>query len=325
MREKELENFETLKKKIVEVMQQSFPGINPSISEWKGQEITDFQEDLLIKVNANISEKWFYTHMKSGGTTLPRIDMLNILSKYTGYANWDEFVFRNGQKILIPVMPAGPAPEPPPPTVAKTSANRYFMVVPLLALAIVATLFGIYSLFSTREYRFTFVDADTRETIIDPQTEIILLQEGESPVHAMAGKDGSYTLKTAESRIRMVVKAPCYLPDTVTRILRKFGNEEVIMLKADDYALMIHYLSTTNVGDWEMRRKRLGELIDDGAVICQVSKGEGTPVTALFNKQEFIDLLTMPSGTLKNIEVIGSRLKDDKIVLLRFRIREGKP
>ena len=49
--------FEVLKKKIVAMMQQSYPGINPSISEWKGQDITDFQEELLRSVNAPISEK----------------------------------------------------------------------------------------------------------------------------------------------------------------------------------------------------------------------------------------------------------------------------
>ena len=66
------------------MMQQSYPGINSAISEWKGQDITDFQEELLSKVNAHISEKWFYTHMKSTNKTLPRIDVLNLLSKYAG-------------------------------------------------------------------------------------------------------------------------------------------------------------------------------------------------------------------------------------------------
>ena len=91
--------FEELKKKIVAMMQQSYPGINPSISEWRGQEITDFQEELLRKANAHISEKWFYNHMKSVSRTLPRIDVLNLLCKYAGYANWDDFVFKNQDLI----------------------------------------------------------------------------------------------------------------------------------------------------------------------------------------------------------------------------------
>ncbi len=81
-------------------MQQSYPGINPVISEWKGQEIVDFQEELLQKVNARISEKWFYSHMKSEKSILPRIDILNLLSSYVGYANWNEFRFK--MQIGIP-------------------------------------------------------------------------------------------------------------------------------------------------------------------------------------------------------------------------------
>jgi len=92
--------FELLKQKIVATMQQSYPGINPSISDWKGQEITDFQEELLIKVNAHISEKWFYNHIKSENRSLPRIDVLNLLSKYAGYANWNDFVLITVTRLL---------------------------------------------------------------------------------------------------------------------------------------------------------------------------------------------------------------------------------
>jgi hypothetical protein len=307
--------FELLKQKIVAVMQQSYPGINPVIAEWKGQEITDFQEDLHIRANANLSEKWFYTHMKSPASTIPRIDMLNILSKYAGYTNWDEFVFQNGQKILIPAFPAKENKR-------TAGANRYFLVIPLVTAAVVAILFWLFTLFNTREYRFTFIDADTHEPLTSPQTEVILLPGNESPVHSMVDSSGVYRLTTGQSRIRMVVRSPYYQTDTITRIVRKLGNDEVIALKADDYALMIHYISTRNSGDWEHRRKRLGEMIADEAVIVQLIRDDDTRGMTLYSKQEFIDLLTMPAGSLKNIEVLGTRKKEDKIVLLRFRIND---
>lgn len=305
-----------LKEKIVAAMQQSYPGINPVISEWKGQEITDFQEDLRIRVNANISEKWFYTHMKSGSTSLPRIDMLNLLSKYAGYANWDDFIFRNGQ-------------ESRPPHAAtpwfRIGPNSYFYLIPLLALLVVAGLFGLFKLFNTRDYRFIFVDADTRDTITGTQTEIILLPDGESPVNRVVSADGSFHLKTDKSRIRMVVKAPYYRPDTIVRIVTKFSREETVVLKPDDYALMIHYFSTMKVDDWEKRRKRLDDMIDDAATICQVFIGKTeTRGMALYNKEEFIDRMTMPSGSLKNIEILDSQFRNGKILVLRFRINEKK-
>jgi hypothetical protein len=305
-------HFELLKQKIVSVMQQSYPGINPSIADWKGQEITDFQEDLRIRVNANISEKWFYTHMKSSRSTLPRIDMLNFLSKYAGYANWDDFVFRN--RTLVPAEAAAPGkPE---------NANRYFILVPLIVLVIAVVFFGLFKLFNTREYCFFFLDSDTRDTITNPRTEIVLLPEGESPVHRLVGKDGSFRLRTDESRIRMVVRSPYYQPDTLVRIVRKLNRFETVLLKPDDYSLMIHYFSTMNVDDWEKRRSRLNEMIDDGAMICQIVGSKGAAGMALYNKQEFIDKLTLPSGSLRDIEILSSQFRKGKIMVLRFRIKD---
>ena len=105
--------FSLLKEEIAACMKRSYPGINPSISEWKGQEIVDFQEELLQKVNAHISEKWFYTHIKSRKPTLPRIDILNLLSNYAGYANWDDFKLKHQEPETIDI--------------STKKANRYFL------------------------------------------------------------------------------------------------------------------------------------------------------------------------------------------------------
>jgi hypothetical protein len=302
--------FELLKQKIVVMMQQSFPGINPVISLWKGQEIIDFQEDLREKVKANISEKWFYTHLKSNHTELPRIDMLNFLSKYVGYNNWDDFIFQHQTQTAIPS-----------PT---NHANRYFIFVPVLTIAIVALFFGLFKLFNTREYCFTFVDAYTHDPIVTNKTEITIVPEKESPMHYMAQPDGRFSLRTDKSRITMVVTSPCYQTDTIFRMVKKLNRNETIMLRPNDYALMIQYFSQLKVDDWENRRKRLNEMFDDGAMIYQVIQGKDAAGLALFNKQEFIDKLTIPSGSLKNIEILSSKLRKGKIMILRFRIQEKK-
>lgn len=307
-------HFKNLKTKIVVTMQETYPGINPSIAEWKGQEITDFQEDLRIRVNAHISEKWFYTHMKSRQLSIPRIDMLNLLSKYAGYANWDDFVFKNNDVIS----------NNPPAVSTQKSANRFFLLIPLLALVIVALLFGLFKMFNTREYRFSFYDADTHEPITNGQIEVTLLLEGETPVHNLTGSDGCFMLKTDKSLIRMVVKAAYYRTDTIMRMVRKLNRNEMVMLHADDYSLMIHYFSMMKVDDWAKRRSRLETMIDDGAMICQVFNDKEATGMALYNKEEFIDKMTMPSGSLKNIEILSSQMRENKIMMLRFRINEKK-
>jgi len=41
----------------------------------------------------------------------------------------------------------------------------------------------------------------------------------------------------------------------------------------------------------------------------------------ILNKQEFIDKMTVPSGSLKNIEVLDTRYREGKIMVLRFRVK----
>jgi len=301
-------------------MQESYPGINPDISEWKGQEITDFQEELLKSVNAHISEKWFYTHMKSVSKSLPRIDVLNFLSKYAGYANWDDFVFKN--QDLIQAARNNAPPVQASPATASDHANRYFIGIPLAVVAIVLIFFGVFKLFNTREYKFCFYDADTREPITGTRIQVQVLIDGESPVTSYCTADGCFFLKTDKSKVRLVVSTPYYQTDTITRIIKKLNVNEIINLHANDYALMIHYFSEMKVDDWGKRRARLESMIDDGALIYQVySRNKAASGMELLNKQEFIDKLTMPSGSLKNIEVLDTKLRNGKIVILRFRVK----
>jgi len=314
------EYFAELKLKIVAKMQESYPGINPNISEWKGQEITDFQEELLKSVNAHISEKWFYTHMKSVSKSLPRIDVLNLLSKYAGYANWDDFVFKN--QDLIEASQSGAQALAEPAGSVPNTANRYFIIIPIVTVCIVLIFFGVFKLFNTREYKFCFYDADTREPITNTRIEVKVLTDGESPSTLFCNAEGCFSLKTDKSQVKMVVSTPYYQTDTIIRIIKKLNVNEIVNLHANDYALMIHYFSEMKVDDWGKRRERLENMIDESAMIYQLySQSKAASGMELLNKQEFIDKLTMPSGSLKNIEVLDTKLRDGKIVILRFRIK----
>lgn len=307
MYRKENTDFDSLKKKIVATMQQSFPGISSSISEWKGQDIVNFQEELLQKVNAHISEKWFYTHMKSERDTLPRIDVLNLLSKYAGYADWSDFVYKNSSKLAKPDLKSG---------------NRYFIIVPLLVLGVLSIFLLINKLISNREYTFCFYDADTKEPITNTKMEVSILLDNESPVNYLCSPDGCFTFKTDQSFIRMVVNTPYYRDDTIRRTLKKFNPEEMIGLKANEYALMLKYFSELNVQDWQKRRAKMDEMFAEDAMIYQVMGDMRGTGMELYNKWEFIDKMTMPAKSLKNIEILNTKYIGDEIVVLRFRTSE---
>ena len=288
-------------------MQRSFPGISPSISDWKGQDIVNFQEELLLKVNAHISEKWFYTHMKTDSGKLPRIDVLILLSKYAGYADWNDFVYKNSGKR---------------PGIKVSSGNLYFILVPLLVVGAMGIFLLINKLASNREYTFCFYDTDTKESITHTGIEVSVILENESPVNYLCSPDGCFTMKTDQSIIRMVINSPYYRNDTIKRYLRRFNPEETIGLKANEYALMLRYFSEMNVQDWQNRRLKMDEMFDDGAMIYQVLNDKNATGMELYTKWEFIDKMTMPVQSLKNIEILNTKYVGEKIAVLRFRTSE---
>lgn len=300
--------FRLLKKQIVVTMQRSYPAVSPNIMEWRGQEITDFQEELASKVNGHISEKWFYTHMKSESGSLPRIDVLNLLSQYAGYTGWDDFMYQNRSQVSS-VSP-----------IRKT--NRVFIVVPLLVITVLAILYLAFKIYNIQEYRFCFYDADTREPISNNIIEVSMLLTDESPVNFLCDPDGCLVLKTDQATVTLVVKTPYYQTDTVIRLLDKFKRDEMIRLRPNNYALMIHYFSRMNVKDWQQRRNQLDRMISDSALIFQVYKTEYVGME-LYTKREFINKLTMPASSLKHIEILDTKHSpDDQIILLRFRQKE---
>ena len=283
-------------------MQQSYPGIPDSISNWKGQNIVDFQEDLRFKQNELISEKWFYTHMKSANSKLPRIDILNFLSKYVGYQNWDEFKLKNASFNG---------------ETNKDKSNRVFYLVPLLLLVLLTLFYLIFKSLYTQEYTFCFYDSDTKEPVENSIIEISVLSNDESPVNYLCNKEGCFTIKTNERVMKFVVETPYYHVDTIARTLNKFNRTEDVKLKIDDYAIMIHYFSNSRVDDWLKRRENLNLMFSESAKIFQVL--EGTIGMEIYNKWEFINKLTLPTNSLRDIEIIDAKYEGEQITLLRFK------
>jgi hypothetical protein len=293
-----------LKQKIVEKMKQVYPGIPDRIEDWKGQEIIDFQEELRTHVKEHISEKWFYLHMKSDTGKLPRIDILNFLSKYAGYLDWNDFRYQqqgNGQKVK-------PVEE----------SKRFFYLIPVFLLVAFGAIFAIIKFATVREYQFCFNNQLTKKPVMDGSIDIVLLKNNESPEYIACDSNGCFSIRTSKSVIRFIVKAPYYRIDTIRRILRRDKRHEMISLRTNDYALMIHYMSSARVVDWEARRSQLDKIFSDNAMIYQLFMDE-TLGMEVYNKWEFINKITMPSAGLKNLEIIETVFSGEQISALWFR------
>lgn len=301
---KDIEIFRQLKREIAETMKKAYPGIPDRIEDWKGREITDFQEELRANVNEHISEKWFYLHMKSDSEKLPRIDILNFLSRYAGYVDWNDFRYRhqgNGR--------TGKPGE---------VSNRMFYLIPVILLAAFAVIFAIIKLGTYREYRFCFINQLTKQPVTNGQIDIILNRQNQSPEYITCDSNGCFSVRTNKQVLRFIVKAPYYQTDTIKRILRRGRKQELISLRTNDYALMIHYISNAKVVDWEARRAQLDKIISDNAMIYQLFMDE-TMGMEVYNKREFINKITLPSKGLKNLEIIEMTFSGEQISKLWFR------
>lgn len=301
---KDIEDFRRLKQKIAETMKKAYPGIPERVEDWKGQEIIDFQEELRANVKEHISEKWFYMHMKSDTGKLPRIDILNLLCRYAGYADWNDFRYQyKGQST------SGKHAE---------TSNRMFYMIPVVLLAAFAVVFAIIKLGTYREYRFCFINQLTKLPVTNGPIEIILNKQNQSPEYNTCDSNGCFSIRTNKQVLKFIVKAPYYHTDTIIRVLRKNKKQEMISLRTNDYALMIHYISNARVVDWEARRDQLDRIISDNAMIYQLFMDE-TLGMEVYNKWEFINKITMPSKGLKNLEIIEMTFSEEKISKLWFR------
>lgn len=282
------------------------------ISEWKGNTITDFQEDLRSKTKGSISEKWFYTYVKNDAEKLPRVDMLNLLSMYVGFENWNDFVQKNGDIETEVELESELETES---NVEKSSSKRsvyLLFIVPLLA-------FAIYSLYPKENtFSFCFVDADQRVAITKIPLDIVVIRTQESPLYFKTDSLGCFSYTTSEKELKFVVKSPYHKTDTIVRHVNS-NTHKTVQLQTDDYALMLMYYANGNKDDWKKRRAQLNELIAGNAQIYRAFKNNIG--IEMYTKKEFINLLTIPTSSLKKMQILDKVYQNDKIVKLKFMIQ----
>ncbi|MCU7580657.1 hypothetical protein N4T06_05365 [Riemerella anatipestifer] len=381
MSDLDLLHFEQLKVEVQEVFLESHTPSEEDISLWKGIDIVYFQEDLRKKAKGNISERSFYTYFKSSPTQkLPRIDMLNLLSSYTGYANWydfkknhlfaneilseieesDEEVFQNGvdESVLdnqqeqeksinskeiadnvdegknsilqknnydLEIVTENDEVLKNNSRALKFTKSSYVWISATLILLLVLVGIIFSDLILTKKYSFKFIDAD-RNTSINDYLDVKIIKEGESPILHKVKPNDILTYTTKSKTLMMIISSPYYKTDTIVRNLENaltYPEYETIELKPDDYAIMLNYYSKKADEDVNKKRERLSRLISNDALIYQVFDNETYGVEIL-EKDRYITLMTTPTTSLKNLEIIGTQMKNGKIMMIKFRITNNE-
>jgi len=269
--------------------------VSSNIKDWKGEDIVAFQEDLLNKANARVSEKWFYTYIKNTPEKLPRIDILNLLSKYVGEENWNTFQANN---------------------IAQNRTNKYrILFLGLLILSVV--IYAVTSLNSKNTFEFCFIDAVKNEPISSIPLDIIIIKSNESPLYYKTDSLGCFSYTTKDEQVKFVIQSPYHKTDTITRNINTKNN--TVRVRPDDYALMMYYYANTNIKDWKNHSNQLNNLIDDNAKIYRLFRNKHT--VEVYSKQEFINMLTIPTERLKRTEILKKTIKNGKIVTLKFIVK----
>ena len=199
--------------------------------------------------------------------------------------------------------------------------NAWVMVTSIL-IAITGVL-GFKDEIFSKTYKYCFTDKDRGVSVINT-LEIRVIKENESPLLYKIKPGECFYYSTKDKNIKMQISAPFYEYLEVNRNLQNAPEEEMIELKPDDYKMAVNYFSVKDAnGSPELirqKRNQLENLISNSAVIYQVYDNKTYGIERL-DKQKYITLVTTPTTSLKNLNVI--EMKKDikgKIISIKFKI-----
>jgi hypothetical protein len=265
-------------------------GIRKDVKDWSLNDIRDFQADLESVCKSSVSEKWFYLHFKNENEKLPRIDVLNLLSQYCGYKNWDDFK---------PIEPE------------QNAIKKQMAKWPILFFVIAIAGFSVVFWPRNEEKVVLFFDAYTQDVV--PMEKVDTWFKNK----AVRQKQSNLVRAVADT---LFVDGAYYKPKKV--FLGVADDTLRVTLYPDDFALMLNYFSRSTSDDWQKRSAQLQEAIHPEAKIFQSHpQYEGIE---LLNREEFIDRLILPLNSLQNLEIQDMVYKDDKIYRLRFIQKEDE-
>lgn len=301
--------FEKLKAKVLEAYF-SNTGIKSSMEDWTQGDIRHFQDDLEDKVQSKVSEKWVYTHFKHEGDRLPRVDVLDLLSRYAGYNSWSAFTSEHEVKAEEADRARTEGPDDAP----RAARGGNYGWVGVLIAAIFLTMFWLNkNMDSNRPLYIHLTDSYTGNPIVAPAGSLTA-----SPGSVDSAGVGYYKIDLKDSTL-ISFDDSYYQPVMVT--VSKSGKDTTeIKVKPDDKAFMLNYFSNASSDQWLQKAAQLDSLIDPAARIYHYyPEFDGVE---LLNKDEFILKLTAPTKILKNMKIQDIQYQDDKIYRLRYTVED---
>lgn len=298
----ELELFQFLKQEVLLTYQKQYPYFQGNWKSFSSQDIQNLIESISEKTKQSISEKWIYTHLKPElNSKLPRKDMLDILSQFSGFSGWDEFVFKNREvafeeKIKLP----------------KKSNKNYFIIVGIVVASTIAGLL-LYSKKKTTQ-KFQLKNQFTNETISTKEVKAYRIENNKEIEVTIQNAEIEVELK--DEKTKVVIQSPYYKKQEVE--IAKVSGKNEILLQPDDYAMMLKAFMKSDIKDWETRKIQLDKILSvDLEVIVMLKNDLGIEY---FNKKEFSEKLIVPTESLKKMQILEIKNNEaGKIEFIRIK------
>lgn len=196
--------------------------------------------------------------------------------------------------------------------------KKYIWLSVSVILAVLVGLLIFKDELFSKKFYYSFIDAD-RNSKINAELQVQILKDNETPILYAAKPNEPFVYTTKSKSLTMVVSSPYYRTDTIKRNLKSAPEAETIELKPNDYAIMLFYYSKS-LKDLKRKRETLNYLISDEALIYQVYDNETYGVETM-DKLRYINLVTLPSTSLENLEVIDTKNDaNNKIIMIKFKI-----
>jgi len=220
-----------------------------------------------------------------------------------------------------PILESSQIPEAKP---LKKNYQRAAWIGAASVFVILLGLLGFKDEIFQKTYVYCFTDAD-RNLNVQRDIEIKVIKENESPILYRIKPGECFRYPTKDKTLKMQISSTVYEDLEVNRNLENAPEEETIELKPDDYKMALYYFSIKDInGDnseqlIKQKRKQLENLISNTATITQVYDSDIYGLETL-DKQDYITLVTTPTTSLKNLNVIEMKKDKGKIVSIKFKI-----
>lgn len=206
----------------------------------------------------------------------------------------------------------------------KKNYQRTAWIAAASVFVILLGLLGFKDEIFQKTYVYCFTDAD-RNLNVQRDIEIKVIKENESPILYRIKPGECFIYPTKDKTLKMQISSTVYEDLEVNRNLENAPEEETIELKPDDYKMALYYFSIKDINGEnseqliKQKRKQLENLISNTATITQVYDSDIYGLETL-DKQDYITLVTTPTTSLKNLNVIEMKKDKGKIVSIKFKI-----